>query len=66
MVLSKREVIKIPPGKHEMLWPPKRDLVGVDGEPRKPAGPAFTPGVVRRVDDLAKRQGFPPAIRFHA
>lgn len=62
---SKREVIEIPLGKHEALLSSKLDLVCVDGEPHKSTGPAFTPGVVRSGDELAKRQWFLPAIHFH-
>ena len=64
-VLSKREVIEIPPGKRKTLRPPKLDQVRVDSKPHKSAGPAFTPGVVRGDDELAKRQWFLPAIRLH-
>ena len=62
---SKREIIKIPLGKRETLWFSKRDRVCVDGRPHKPTGPAFTPSVVHRVDELAKRQQFLPIIGFH-
>ncbi len=65
VVSLKWEVIEIPPGKHETLWPPKLDQVRIDGKPHKSTGPAFTPGVVRGGDELAKRQWFLPAIRLH-
>jgi hypothetical protein len=65
VVPSKREIIEIPLGKHEAVLSSKLELVCFDGEPHKSAGPAFTPGVVRCGDELAKRQWFPPAIRFH-
>jgi|SRR5208282_424075 len=65
VVPLKREVVEIPSRKHKTLWPPKLDQVRVEGEPHKSTGPAFTPGIVRGGDELAKRQGFLPAIRFH-
>jgi hypothetical protein len=65
VVPLKREVVEIPLGKHETLWPPKLVQVRVEGEPHKSTGPAFTPGIVRGGDELAKRQWFLPAIRFH-
>ena len=65
VVPSKREVIEIPFGKDETLLSSKLDHVCVDGEPYKSTGPAFTPSVVRSGDELAKRQGLLPAIRFH-
>ncbi len=37
----------------------------VDGEPHKSIRPASTPGIVRGADELAKRQGLLPVIRFH-
>jgi len=63
---SKREVIEIPFGKDEALMSSKLDQVGVDGEPHKTIGPVFIPNVVRSGDELAKRQSFFPAIRFHS
>jgi hypothetical protein len=65
VVPLKREVIEIPSGKHEAVLSPKLNLMCVDGEPHKSTGPVFTPGVVRRGDELAKRPWFLPAIRFH-
>jgi hypothetical protein len=52
-------------GKLEALWSWKLDKVCVDGEPHNPFGPAFAPGVVRRDNELTKRQGFLPAIGLH-
>ena len=63
---SKWRVIEIPFGKDEALMSSKLDQVGVDGEPHKSTGPVFTPNVVRSGDELAKRQSFLPAIRFHS
>jgi hypothetical protein len=65
VVPLKREVIEIPSGKHEAVLSPKLNLMCVDGEPHKSTGPAFTPGVVRSGDELAKRQWFLAIIRFH-
>jgi len=65
VVLSKREVIEIPPGKHEAPLSSKLDQLCVDGEPHKSAGPSFTPNIVRGSDELAKRQWFLPAIGLH-
>ena len=65
VAISKREIVEIPFGKHETLWPPKPDQMRIDGKPHKSTGPACTPGIVRGGDELAKRQGFLPAIRFH-
>ena len=63
---SKWEVIEIPFGKDEALMSSKLDQVGINGEPHKSTGPVFTPNVVRSGDELAKRQSFFPAIRFHS
>jgi hypothetical protein len=65
IVLSKREVIEVPLGEHEAVLSPKFNLVRVDSKPHKSTGPAFTPGVVRSGDELAKRQWFLAIIRFH-
>ena len=65
VAISKREIVEIPLGKHETLWTPKLDQLSIDGKPHKSTGPASTPGVVRRGDELAKCQGLLPAIRFH-
>jgi hypothetical protein len=65
VVPSKREVIKIPLGKHKALLSPKLDLVCVDGEPDKSTGPASTPSIMCSGDELAKRQGLLLVIRFH-
>ena len=53
VVALKWEVVEIPFGKHETLWPPKLDQARIDGKPHKSAGPASTPGVVRRSDEFA-------------
>ena len=65
VVSSKRKVIEVSLEKHEPLWPPKLDQVRIDVKPRKSTDPASTPGVVRGGNELAKRQWFLPAIRFH-
>jgi len=65
VVHLKWEIVEIPFGKHETLWLPKLEQVRIDGKPHKSTGPASTPGIVRRGDELAKRQWFLPAIRFH-
>jgi hypothetical protein len=62
---SKWEVVEIPFGKPETLRPPKPDQMRVNGETNRSTDPAFTPGVVRGGDELAKRQGLLPKIRFH-
>src|ERR1035438_1772183 len=62
---SKWEVVEIPFGKPETLRPPKPDQMRVNGETNRSTDPAFTPGVVRGGDELAKCQGLLPAIRFH-
>ncbi len=62
----KRETIKIPPQKHEMLRLLRPDQVRIDGGPHKPAAPALIPGVVHRIDELVQRQEFLPAIGFHS
>lgn len=53
-------------GNHKALLSAKLNQMRPDGEPHNSGGFAFAADFVNARDELAKRQGFLPAIRFHA